>query len=87
MVPVRLQRRLNVIHYIEAIRLYAADHEGALPASLEAVTEVPVPDDPATGKPFAYKLDGSTATLSAPGPPGWESIPQFKIDYVLKRAK
>ncbi len=86
-VPVRLQRRLCVVQCIEVIRLYAADHEGALPASLEAITEVPVPDDPATGKPFAYKLDGSTATLSAPGPPGWEGIPQFKIDYVLKLAK
>jgi hypothetical protein len=86
-VPVRLQRRLCVVQCIEAIRLYAADHEGALPASLEAITEAPVPVDPATGKPFAYKLDGSTATLSAPGPPGWEGIPQFKIDYVLKQAR
>jgi hypothetical protein len=86
-VPVRIERRLCIVQCIEAIRLYAADHEGALPASLEAVTEVPVPVDPATGKPFAYKLDGSTATLSAPGPPGWEGIPQFKIDYVLKLAK
>jgi hypothetical protein len=86
-VPVRLQRRLCVAQCIEAIRLYAADHEGALPGSLEAITEVPVPVDPATGKPFAYKLDGSTATLVAPGPPGWESIPQFKIDYVLKQAR
>jgi hypothetical protein len=86
-VPVRLERRLCIAQYIEAIRLYAAGHEGALPASLEAITEVPLPDDPATGKPFAYKLDGSTATLSAPGPPGWEGIPQFKIDYVLKQAR
>jgi hypothetical protein len=86
-VPVRLQRRFCVVQYVEAIRLYAADHEGALPASLEAITEVPLPVDPATGKPLTYKLDGSTATLSAPGPPGWEGIPQFRIDYVLKLAR
>jgi hypothetical protein len=87
MVPVRIERRLCVVQCIEAIRLYAAGHEGALPASLETITEVPLPDDPATGKPFAYKLDGPTATLTAPGPPGWEGVPQFKIDYVLKLAR
>jgi hypothetical protein len=86
-VPVRLQRRFCIVQCIEAIRLYAADHDGALPPSLEAITEVPLPIDPATSKPYAYKLDGSTATLSAPGPPGWEGIPQFKIDYLLKLAR
>ena len=57
---------------IEAIRLYAAGHDGSLPPSLEAITEAPVPIDPATGKSFDYKVDGSTATLTAPAPPGFE---------------
>ena len=64
--PARVERRLNVVQYIEAIRLYAANHNGTLPPSLEAITEAPVPIDPATGKFFDYKVDGSTATLTAP---------------------
>ena len=66
-VPARVERRLDVVQYIEAIRIYAANHNGMLPPSLDAITESPVPIDPATGKFFEYKLDGSTATLRAPG--------------------
>ncbi len=76
-----------MVRYIEAIRLYAANHNGSLPPSLEAITEAPVPIDPATGKFFDYKVDGSTATLTAPAPPRYESIPQYKIRYELKLAR
>jgi hypothetical protein len=86
-VPVRVQRRLDVVQYIEAIRLYAAKHGGKLPSDLAAITEAPVPVDPATNHPLDYKLDGDTATLTAPAPPGWEGIPQYKIRYELKLAK
>jgi hypothetical protein len=86
-VPVRVERRLNVVQYIEAIRLYAANHNGTLPPNLEAITEAPVPIDPATGKFFEYRVDGSTATLTAPGPPRYERIPEFKIRYELKLAR
>lgn len=86
-VPVRVERRFIVAQYIEAIRFYAANHNGSLPPSLEAITEAPVPIDPATGKFFDYKVDGSTATLTAPAPPRYENIPQFKIHYELKLAR
>jgi hypothetical protein len=86
-VPVRTQRRLDVVQYIEAIRLYAANHGSKLPADLAAITESPVPIDPATNRPLDYKLDGDTATLTAPAPPGWDGIPQYKIRYELKLAK
>ena len=85
-VSARVERRLNVLMYIEAIRLYAARHAGSLPPSLEAITEAPVPIDPVTGKFFNYKVEGSTATLTAPAPPGYEQVPQLKIHYVLKLA-
>ena len=82
-----MDRRLDVAQTIEAIRLYAAGHQGSLPPSLEAITEAPVPIDPATGKSFNYKVDGSTATLTAPAPPGHEQVPQYKINYELKLAR
>ena len=65
-----LQRQVDALRCIEALRLYAAAHEGKLPARLDAITEVPVPADPVTSKPFGYRAAGDTATLSAPPPPG-----------------
>jgi hypothetical protein len=51
---------------IKAIRLYAAAHDKALPETLTQIIEVPVPDDPATGKPFEYRSTGNSALLSGP---------------------
>ena len=39
--------------------------KGGLPESLADVS-VPVLGDPFTGKPFGYKADGATFTLTAP---------------------
>jgi hypothetical protein len=46
--------------------MYAADHDGKLPKSLNEITAVPVPNNPATGKAFQYRLDGATAVLDLP---------------------
>jgi hypothetical protein len=62
----RLDRRVATLRVIEALRMYAASHDGALPESLSQITEVPVPEDPATGKPFDYSLTGKSALVSAP---------------------
>jgi hypothetical protein len=61
----RLERSLAALRVIEAIRMHAAGNGGQLPNRLDQVTEVPVPDDPGTGKPFEYVRDGATATLSS----------------------
>jgi hypothetical protein len=61
-----LDRRIALLRVIEALRLYAAAHGGTLPETLDQVTEVPVPDDPATGKPFVYRRAGSAALLHGP---------------------
>jgi hypothetical protein len=73
---VRSQRRIDLLRVVEALRLYAAEHEGKLPAALDDVKEVPIPVDPVSGKPFGYKLEGGTATLDAPPPPGmrWDML-------------
>jgi len=59
----RLERRFAALRCVEAIRLYAAAHDGRLPEFLDEVTEVPIP-----GKPFPYRLEGDTAVLEAAGP-------------------
>jgi hypothetical protein len=50
---------------VEALRLYAAAHEGRLPATLDQITEVPVPLDPVSGRAFDYRLNGDTAVLTS----------------------
>ena len=51
----RLERRLAALRCVEAFRLYAAAHDGKLPGALSDITEVPIPDDPMTGKSFEYR--------------------------------
>src|SRR5438093_644983 len=66
----RLDRRIAMLQTIEAVRLYAAAHDGKLPAKLADITDVPLPVDPATGQAFEYTLRKDGALLFAPPPPG-----------------
>ncbi len=84
---VRMERMLDAYQIVEALRLYAADHEGKLPPNLEALTDSPAPLDPATGKPFAYQVEGNVATLSAPTIPGGPEHPAFRVRCVIQMAK
>jgi len=61
------ERRLDTLRIVEALRLYAGKHDGKLPATLDAVTEVPLPPlDVITGKPFVYSCTGNVARLTQP---------------------
>lgn len=66
-----LERNLAALRVVEALRMHAAAHAGALPDKLSDVTAVPIPDDPGTGRPFEYSREGDTATLTSqvPGDP------------------
>jgi hypothetical protein len=72
----RLDRRIAALRCVEAVRLYAAAHDGKLPPSLADIKEVPIPTDPMTGKSFDYKVDGDTFTLSA-GPPAGDAATSY----------
>ena len=63
----RMQQRVEYLRVIEAIRLYAFDNEGKLPATLDAIL-LPIPLDPVTGKPFSYAVKADTATLTGGHP-------------------
>jgi hypothetical protein len=58
----RLEQRIALLRVAEAIRLDAAK-TGKLPAKLTDLS-VPVSNDPASGQPFGYKVDGATAALT-----------------------
>ncbi len=62
MAQIRASRNVARQQVIEVLRMHAAA-EGRFPESLEEVKVVPLPVDPATGKPFAYKLEGDVAVL------------------------
>lgn len=64
-VQARIDRKIAAQRVIEALRAFAAAHEGHLPERLEEIHEVPVPLDPGTGSPFEYHRDGDTATLTS----------------------
>jgi hypothetical protein len=76
----RIEQRFALLRHVEALRLYAAAHDGKLPENL---TDCPVllPDDPVTGKPFRYEVTGGTAHLRGSPPPGAEKIPSFNVHY------
>lgn len=58
----RLEQRIALLRHVEALRLYAAGHDGKLPEKLSDIA-VPLPNDPFTGKPFVYKRERATAQL------------------------
>jgi hypothetical protein len=76
----RLERYLAILQAIEALRIHAVGHNGKLPGKLGDVTEVSVPNDPGTGQPFEYKLEGETATIvsTIPDEPGSNGF-RFRI--------
>jgi hypothetical protein len=80
MAQARLDQRIALLRCVEALRLYAAAHDGKLPAMLADVP-VPLPVDPITGKAFVFRLDGATAVVRGSAPPGMERSADFNVRY------
>jgi hypothetical protein len=68
--PMRLDREIAALAIVEALRNYAANHQGRLPAKLSDIEDMPIPPDPVVGKPFNYVVADNVATLSANSPQG-----------------
>jgi hypothetical protein len=66
----RLDSHLAALQCVEAIRSYAASHNGQLPGTLAEITEVAVPNDPIHGAPFHYTRTGPTVVLESAVPDG-----------------
>jgi hypothetical protein len=62
----QVDRTIAALQTVEAVRAYAAAHEGRLPPTLGDLTETPAPPDPMTGQPFGYEVNGRTFELTAP---------------------
>jgi hypothetical protein len=66
----RIERKIAALRCVEAVRIYAAAHDGKAPAKLDDIGEVPIPSDPSTGKPFSYKTEDNKAIIEGPAPDG-----------------
>jgi hypothetical protein len=82
----RLEQRVALLRHVEALRIYAAAHAGKLPAKLSDCG-VPLPDDPFTGKPFRYEIDGATAHLRGGPTPDAAKSPAGNVHYQLALRK
>jgi hypothetical protein len=78
----RLEQRIGLLRCIEALRLYAAEHNGKFPDKLDDCP-VPVPPDAFTGKPFRYEVIDGTAHLRGSPPKGHEKTPVYNLRYEL----
>ncbi|HEX4070196.1 MAG TPA: hypothetical protein VHX68_03475, partial [Planctomycetaceae bacterium] len=58
----RVEQQIAVLRHVEALRLFAAAHDGKLPKTLAEIT-VPLPVDPLSGHSFVYHVDGATAHI------------------------
>jgi hypothetical protein len=65
----RLDREVAALRVLEALRLYATEHRGQLPKQLSDIAQVPLPNDPVTGKAFDYQSSDGHAVLNSPAPP------------------
>ena len=70
----RVKQRLALLQTVEALRMYAAEHDGKLPADLSEI-RLPLPPDPRRGPTSA---GGSTAR-GRPAPQEWpKASPEFR---------
>jgi hypothetical protein len=78
----QLERELALLRYVEAMRLYAAEHDGRPPTS-SCDIPVPLPLDPFTGKPFDYAAAGATAHIRGGSPAGEVEDSRYDVHYVV----
>jgi len=75
-----LERRIDALRIVEAIRDYMASHEGKLPPNLGDITAVSLPVDPLTGQPFSWKTSGEFGWLTAEAVPGDDKVGPVKYE-------
>jgi hypothetical protein len=80
----RVDRGIAGLQILEAIRMYAAAHDGKLPETLKDITDVPIPIDPLSGEPFSYRREGSMAMLESAPAEASRMIPMHTLRYEIR---
>ena len=82
----QLEQQIAFLRHVEALRMYAARHNGKLPAKLSDVS-VPLPIDPVSGKPFVYAIDGAIAHIRGSSVQAEEKDPRSNVHYEVTLQK
>jgi hypothetical protein len=82
----RLAQQIAILRHVEAFRLYAAMHNGKLPAKLSDIS-VPLSVDPVTGQSFLYCVDGATAHIRGSSLSGEANDPGYNVHYTVTLQK
>jgi hypothetical protein len=61
-----VNRKIQALRVVEAVRDFTSKHEGRLPEKLAEIQDVPVPNDPFTEQPFVWNVKEGVATLACP---------------------
>jgi hypothetical protein len=78
----RVEQRVALLRHIEAIRMYAAEHDGKLPAKLDDI-KLPLPKDPFTGEPFRYSVEKDVAHLRGSPPADQKNVAAYNLHYEI----
>jgi hypothetical protein len=81
-----LEQEVALLRHVEALRMYAAGHDGKLPSALSDIP-VPMPVDPITGRPFEYAAEGQAAHLRGGDARGDVSHAHTGLTYVIQLVK
>ncbi len=81
----RLDNNLNGLQCVEAIRHYAATHDGQLPDNLSDISQIEVPKDVVSGKAFEYRRTSAGAVLKSAMPQGGGPKDMVHYEIVLKK--
>ncbi len=78
----RLAWQTRGIQVVEAIRMHAAV-TGKLPGTLDEIKAVPLPLNPATNKPYQYRLEGEKGVLDLPFSDGFPGSVAWRFEITL----
>ncbi len=81
----RADTRLNALQCLEAMRDYAATHDGRLPETLSDISNLDVPKDATGDRPFEYRRTTTGAVLQSAVPEGVEARDALRYEIVLKK--
>ncbi len=81
----RLDNSLNGLQCVEAIRHYAATHNGQLPENLSNISQIEVPKDAVGGKEFEYSRTSTGALIKSVMPEGGGPKDVVHYEIVLKK--
>jgi hypothetical protein len=81
----RFDNNLNAMQCVEAIRSYAATHDGRLPEKLSDISDLELPMDVMNDKAFRYNRTATGAVLQSEKPEGGDERDIVRYKVVLKK--